>query len=450
VVVPAIATAKSGVTYTYAFDVTGGAGNGVYTSSNRGQSWKLKTSQDVTPKFSIAEMVVNPLSPTHAFFAQAEGPFEYTWGSSSVATVTSRDNSSPQFGDWRALSFGPAAHSTHALYGGTDGGPVAYNLNTRTYWNQSAGLIAGIDYYGAASSAKSEVSGAQDLGVDTYRGGPVHEVYHADAYGIVIDRSNSHIYYAGVNGPGGEGYQVSRDAGVSWKAVRLPGPAAGAPFGPRSEQATGDSKVIILPEPNSTLYITKNDGNSWSARTVGSLGSDGDYISSVRAATISGASVPVLYVGTAFGRLWKSTNLGANWTELSMQFGMTVKDIAIDAAHSSGPSAERVFVALGASAPEAYATSSIVGDVQETTDSGADWTDIGQSLQHISVNGLLLDSPNLLAATDYGVQVYSGGTWSKAGTGFPNVRVNDIFESWDHKAFFATTYGRGTWMSPAS
>ena len=30
------------------------------------------------------------------------------------------------------------------------------------------------------------------------------------------------------------------------------------------------------------------------------------------------------------------------------------------------------------------------------------------------------------------------------GKGFPNVRVNDLFLSHDHKAFFATTWGRGT------
>jgi hypothetical protein len=40
--------------------------------------------------------------------------------------------------------------------------------------------------------------------------------------------------------------------------------------------------------------------------------------------------------------------------------------------------------------------------------------------------------------------------WSAGGTGFPNVRVNDLFLSQDGQAFFATTWGRGTLESAAS
>ena len=449
VLVPAIATDReSRRSYAYALDVNGTDSNGLYVSGNRGLTWRRKTSANVAGKFSIGQMAVDPLSPTHVFFAQERGPYEYTWDSSTDSPVTTSDGSSCQFGDWRTLALGPTFDAPLALYGGTDGGPCVYDLSRQRFSNQSAGLISGIDYFGSAASSGLEISGAQDLGVDTYRGGPLREVYHADAYGVLIDRNNPAVYYAGVNGFQGVGFDVSTDSGATWNPVALPGPAPGAPYLVRLEQASGDPRVLILSEPNGTLYVSNSDGQKWAARTIAGLG--GDYLTAVRAALIPGAALPVIYAGTGFGHLWRSTNLGSTWTELDVRFPLSVKDIAIVISRFTRPSTEQLFIALGVYAPQDYATSSAVGDVQESTDSGANWIDIGQSLSGTSVNALLVDGTTLLAGTNNGVEIDARGTWSPAGSHFPNVRVNDIFLSWDNRTFFATTYGRGTWESPAS
>jgi hypothetical protein len=203
--------------------------------------------------------------------------------------------------------------------------------------------------------------------------------------------------------------------------------------------------VIILPQQSGTLYISADDGKHWTARTIAGLADD--YLTVVRAALIPGMKSPVIYAGTGFGSLWRSTNLGATWIELSQSFPLSVTDIAIDVPSSGGPSAQHLFVALGAYAPQAYASYPVVGDVQESTDSGKTFVDIGQSLSGTSVNALLLSGSTLLAGTDNGLRVYRAGRWSSALNGFPNVRVNDLFQSTDRRAFFATTYGRGTWKS---
>jgi BNR/Asp-box repeat len=79
VVVPAIATGKgSAKTYAYALNSTGNSATGVYTSGDGGRTWKLRTAQDVTTKASIGQIAVDSLSPRHAYFAQGDGPFEYT------------------------------------------------------------------------------------------------------------------------------------------------------------------------------------------------------------------------------------------------------------------------------------------------------------------------------------------------------------------------------------
>ncbi|MEA2159630.1 MAG: hypothetical protein QOD66_2010, partial [Solirubrobacteraceae bacterium] len=235
------------------------------------------------------------------------------------------------------------------------------------------------------------------------------------------------------------------DAGTTWSVVALPIPASDPTF-MRPVQASGAPAVLILPQRTGPLFVSTDDGRSWSARPV-SL--PGDYVTSLSAARVSNAAVPVIYLGTGLGHLWRSADLGVSWEQLSVTnpFALSVRDIAIDAAGSPGPSAEHVFVALGVDAPQEYANRMDVGGVVSSTDSGGHWTDVGQALSTTSVNALLLRGSTLFAGTNDGVEQNIGGRWSVAGRRFPHVRVTDLFASADEEAIFATTYGRGTWRA---
>lgn len=437
---------SGGSTYAYALDITGDSAMGLYTSADGGRTWALQTTQDIVDKATIAELVVDPLNPTTAYFAQESGLFVYSWGSSSVAALTSADGTTPQFGDWRALAIG-AHGSGRALYSGTDGGPNLFDLTTVSYKDESAGMVSGIDYFGAASSPTNEVTGAQDLGVDANSGtGNGRDLYNADAYGILIDKANPSTYYAAVNGAK-TAFIVSHDAGATWHYVHL-SPAVKQPYYMRPVQAYGATNVIILPESSGTLHVSNDGGTTWTTRKIRGL--RGDYVTIVRSALTTGTSVPVMYAGTGFGRVWRSADLGATWSKLHEAFSLSVRDIAIDAAGSGGAGAEHVLLALGTYAPVAYASFATVGDVQRTTNSGSSWTDIGQALSGTSVNAVMLSGSTVLVGTDRGVFDNAGGTWSAAGSGFPNVRVNDLFLSQDGGAFFAITWGRGTLTAAAA
>jgi len=438
-VVPALATLHRR-TYAYALDVTGTTGSGLYTSADGGRSWQLKTTKTET-KDSIGQLVVDPKSPRQAYFAQASGPYEYTWGSRTASMIT---GSALQFGDWRALVIGPAARGTRALYGGSDGGAFFYDFRTRTFTDNSGGLASGLDYDGAAQGQRLELSGAQDLGVDEYQGGAgAQDVYNADVYSTLIDRNDPSTFYAAAYPNSGETFVVSHNSGASWSPVGLPGPVADNTFMPLV-QAAGASNVLILPEANGTLYVSVDDGRSWSVRKVSCL--SGDYLTTVTAALVPGTSVPVIYAGTHLGDICRSGDLGATWSQLDVPLPgpLSVQDIVIDPSASTGSGGQHVFAALGGFGPYFYAGRTLVGGVLESTDSGASWSSIGGALSATSVNTLLLSGSTLLAGTDNGVEQYAAGTWSKAGTRFPNVRVDDLFMSTDQTAIFATTYGRGT------
>ncbi|MFL5824744.1 MAG: WD40/YVTN/BNR-like repeat-containing protein [Solirubrobacteraceae bacterium] len=446
--VPAIGTTTGAhrVTYAYALDITGDNHAGMYTSTD-GRRWTYRTHENVTQKFTIAQMVLDPDRPSVAYYGHEFGPYSYAFGSTHTRLLSSVDSSRCSFGDFRAVAFGHSiTHPAHlAVYGGQDGGTCYFDLKTRKYVNNNPGLISGIDYDVSALSAKFALIGAQDLGVDQFNGrSSSREIYHADGYGVLIDRLHPAHYYAGVNPP--QVFVTSSNRGLAWHNVTLH-PQPTNVYSPtlRLVQATGDGHMLILPVSSGVVYVSSDDGATWKTRSL-PLGAD--RLTSIRAGVFPGSAVPVIYVGTQFGRLWRSTDRGAHWTELAMNFGpLSVDDIALDRV-GSGPSGDHLYVGLGVFAVQAYHTYPKAGDAWESHDSGASWTNIGQQLQNTSVNVLLLSGSTLLAGTDFGVQKYSGGHWAPAGTGLPNVRVSDLVLSADGKAFFAATYGRGTWRSP--
>ncbi len=93
------------------------------------------------------------------------------------------------------------------------------------------------------------------------------------------------------------------------------------------------------------------------------------------------------------------------------------------------------------------------GHVFKTTNGGASWTDISGGLPNIPVNDLEIDTslPNTLyIATDIGVFVTNNGgaSWSTLGTGLPNVAVLSLTVKYitSGNQLVAATHGRGAWI----
>jgi hypothetical protein len=71
----------------------------------------------------------------------------------------------------------------------------------------------------------------------------VRKTYHADAYGVLIDRNNPSTYYAGVyDAFGNTQFVVSHDSGATWNPVPLLAPQPTTPFLMRLVQGTGDPR----------------------------------------------------------------------------------------------------------------------------------------------------------------------------------------------------------------
>jgi len=87
------------------------------------------------------------------------------------------------------------------------------------------------------------------------------------------------------------------------------------------------------------------------------------------------------------------------------------------------------------------------GVVFESKDGGATWTDISGNLPDAPGNALVTLGNNLVVATDVGVFTAQAGTtsWSRLGTGLPNVSVNNVHVAPDGMTVVAGTHGRGIW-----
>jgi len=176
------------------------------------------------------------------------------------------------------------------------------------------------------------------------------------------------------------------------------------------------------------LYRTRNNGENWTAVS-------GDL--SGGSATISAIGIPrsdtaMIYVGTSDGRVQISQNYGASFTLASGLPVRVVKDFAFD---PSDPQIAWVtFSGFG------------TGHVWKTTNRGATWTDVSGNLPNIPVNAIahVFPQSELVVGTDVGLyRTSDGGSNWVPWPGIPNAAVFDLVYNPNTGQLVAATHGRG-------
>ncbi|MEV5750802.1 hypothetical protein AB0L00_23510 [Actinoallomurus sp. NPDC052308] len=348
------------------------------------------------------------------------------------------------------------------IYLGNDGGIYRSDGNgasgswvhaTYAPWNQSYHLAV------AADAPDRLASGLQDNGsVRTWTNtSEPTDLSQWNAYGggdghnVLIDPGDHSIYY--------ECSQVGvctrhQDSGGTSRAFR---------FGTRhSARITTDAPIVLDPSNPSVLYFGGNvlDRSTDRGATFTQISPPGDYLTgpvppdendqgpfySNQYATITSIAPAktdgnTIYVGTDTGRLWKTTDLGAHWTEFTGKGLPTrwVNSIVVDPAN-----ADHVFVAYSG-----YREGDTAANVWETTDGGGNWRNISGKLPNAPVEMLTYDPVGslLYASTDFGVFYDKNGrkNWKRLGSGLPDTPVFDLKVTGDHRTIYAATFGRSVW-----
>lgn len=133
----------------------------------------------------------------------------------------------------------------------------------------------------------------------------------------------------------------------------------------------------------------------------------------------------------------KTDNGGTSWSSITLPQDGNVKSIEIHPTNSA-----EVYIAY---------SGYLAGKVYKSTDSGTNWTNITGSLPNIPTHQIRYKTGStdgeLFLATDLGVyyRTNTSGSWVKLDTGLPNVIVYDIEIHYGTEKLRAATYGRGVW-----
>ena len=189
------------------------------------------------------------------------------------------------------------------------------------------------------------------------------------------------------------------------------------------------------------VYKTVNYATAWTALGVAGLPS-GLYIRGVTAAP---SNSNVLGIVSNGGRVFLSSNGGANWALSAGALpnnSLSMSWVAFDPTDSN-------IVYAASVAPVQSAT-----HLWKSTNFGASWSAIDSLAAGfpagIPVNSLIVDPVShntLYAATHLGVYAsFDGGaTWTRYGVGMPLVNVKGLYVSSNDSIVRAATYGRSVW-----
>ncbi|MEM6718858.1 MAG: T9SS type A sorting domain-containing protein [Bacteroidota bacterium] len=323
--------------------------------------------------------------------------------------------------DHHDMKFVPGTNTAISV---NDGGIFIGDAQMDNPWADLSSGIAITQYYnvsGTPQNANLLIAGAQDNdigqfdGTDWFGRNP-----GSDGVEGLWDYSNSNIAW------------TCSQAGTMFRTLNgfANSQFVSTPFG-----APFVWELEIHPTIPTTIYGGFNDiyrstdrGDNWTNLNSG--------VGTVEFISISPSNPFVIYVSGG-NTVRRTDDGGTFWATLTLPQNGNVKSIEVNATNPA-----EVYIAYSG-----YQA----GKVYKSTDSGASWTDITGTLPNIPTHKILYKTGTtdgeLFLATDLGVyyRTDSVGDWVKLGQGLPNVIVNDIEIHYATEKLRAATYGRGVW-----
>jgi photosystem II stability/assembly factor-like uncharacterized protein len=419
---------------------------GLYRSTDSGVTWSIVSSTNYVGSQGWYDNIiaVHPNNPDTVFCAGYD-----IYKSANGGTTLSDISSGVVHVDHHAIAFDPTNPSI--VYYGTDGGIYKTTNGGQSFINCNNGFVTTQFYPGFANARGDStiaLGGLQDNGTLKYSGsGYWDQVFGADGGWCAIDPTNPDIMYFEY-----QYLQIMRSTDGGWSSSFI---IAGLPTGPSNTNFI--PPFVIAPSSPSTLYAgsknvykSTNAGTSWFA-SDGQTTLNGTNIACIGVAYTSAETVitatgtGTLGSGVNF-EVYASTNGGQLWAEVtnhlngsdSLPFRYPT-DIEFDPTNNA----------------TAYLTYSgyNTSHVFKTTNVGATWTDISGNLPNIPHQAVCvdpLDPASIYVGTDLGVFYSSnnGGSWEEFNTGMPPAMVLDLAISYANGKIRAATFGNGVYERP--
>lgn len=411
---------------------------GFFVSANGGDTW---TELPDDPVLDLSQssfgwwfgrLWVDPVDPAHVWGAGVPLVESVTGGTTWAADLVT------VHADQHAMAWDPKVPGR--VYLGNDGGFYRSDTGGAIATYTKATFEPYTQFYGVDVSEQDPtriVGGAQDNG--SLRSYPTDWNSHGGGDGeenLINPVEQNRIYFCSQYGS----CQRSTDGGDTSSA-----------FGTRvSSRSNWFTPIAFDPNNPAIMYTggnilnrSINHAQNWSAISPDLSGGpccDPLYpFGTLTSIGVGKTDGNVLFAGLDDGRLWTTTNLGANWTQLVDDDipGTWVTRVIVDPTNHAV--AYATFSGFRAGNDTPY--------VSKTVDGGTTWTSITGNLPQAPVNGIVLLGSAIYVATDVGVYVTrNGGTsWSQYGEDLPNVPITDIRLHAPSQSLFAATFGRGIW-----
>ncbi len=448
----AIAPSNSSVLYAALADTANSDLLGLYKTTDAGANWTQLTNTPDFCSTQCWYDIVLAVSPTNPNFVVAGGVYTYHPGGSAIMTSSNGGNTwvdqSPGLHpDTHALAFTPDGSK---LYVGSDGGvwsttsPAANAIS----WTDLNETLAITEFYPGLSMDQGNLdhsyAGTQDNGSERYSGSlgwPT--VACGDGGPTVIDYAVTTTIY--VNCIQLSLYKSAND-GADWSQIT-------SGFEP-NDRTAWVPPLSIDPEYHETLYFgtyrvyqTLNGGASWNAIS-GDLTNpkNTSHNGTLSTLAVARSDDNTLYSGSDDGEIEVTRNArstsGATWKGVTSGLpDRAVTWIAVDpASAATAYAAFSGFTGFGDN----------LGHIFRTTNAGSSWTDISSDLPNTPVDAILVDPDDpevLFIGTDIGAfyTTTGGASWSALGQGLPNVVVTGLGLHESSRTLRATTHGRSAW-----
>lgn len=430
----------------YAQIITGSSGGytglGMYRTDDAGQTWTRRDASGFTGAFGgfgwyFGEVGVDPLNPERVY-AMGVQFIRSNDGGVNFSNLTGTAHV-----DQHAIWIDPA--NPNRIYLGNDGG-FYWTVNGGGTWFKSLDLPITQFYAGTIdpSNPARLMGGTQDNNTLITSGSPTAwtAVLGGDGFQCLIDPINPNIVFAEYqNGSGGQGLLRSINGGGSFSA---PGGFVA------TDRYNWNTPIAMNPLNHNTLlvgsqrvYRSRNNGVTYAtisndlSRNLPSLLNYG----TLTTLDISAADTSVYYAGTDDGKVWRTVNAGAAWTDITA--GLPIRYITRVTADPAN--AQVVYVTLSG-----FGLDESQAHVYRSTNQGTTWVSISGNLPDVPANDILVDpaDPNrLFLATDVGVYITTnlGAHWLPLGAGMPIQTIFDLTFHAPSRTLVAATHGRSQW-----
>lgn len=231
----------------------------------------------------------------------------------------------------------------------------------------------------------------------------------------------------------------SVDAGAHWSGV------CGAGIGDRGSLTANFVAPLVI-SPNNHLvvlagtrrvYRTTNGGKSWTAI---SPALDGN--TPLSALAVARDDDAIIFAGDNQGRIYETSDGGHAWSANLAPADAPARMVTALATQPGAPG-----IAYAAYAGYAGRAG---GHLYKTTDAGVDWKDVSTGLPDAPIESVVVapsDPRFVVAGTDVGA-FYSpdaGSHWYVLGNGLPRMPIDQVVLAPDGSALYVATHGRGVW-----